>query len=279
MQLEDMEQPQVPPQQQPQAGDNGEALRTQISATAASRMKLPPFDADDPAPWFGYAELQFRLRQVTVPVDQFTVIASSFLPGSSIFREAAPILLSVPNDGSYTQLKEFLLRGHTVSEFQRLETLMTAEPLGARRPTDMLAEMQSLCPAGEEETAFFRHAFLRRLPAEIRNFVLEEKGPLRAIAERANLFQTSLSSRPGLAAISTEEETVAAIGGQKRKGQPQQQQQRQPQQQKPQRQQQPAANNPTPVQLAQQSAGLCFAHWRWGANARSCKAPCSWQGN
>lgn len=271
MQLEDQEQPQPPPP--PQAGDAGENYRAQISATAASRLKLPPFDADDPVPWFGYAELQFRLRQITVPIDQFTVVASSFLPGSSIFREAAPIILSEPDDSSYTRLKGFLLRGHTVSEFQRLERLLAAEPLGARRPTDMLADMQSLCPAGEDETAFFRHIFLRRLPAEIRSFVIEEKGPLRAIAERANLLQASLTSRPSLAAISTEEETVAAINGQRSRGKPQQQQQRQPQQQKP------TANNPTPAQLAQQSAGLCFAHWRWGSNARSCKAPCSWQGN
>ena len=103
--------------------------------------------------------------------------------------------------------------------------------------------------------------------------MIEEKGPLRAIAESANLLQASLASRPSLAAFSTEEETVAAINGQSKKGQPQQHQQRQPQQQRQ------TANNPMPAQLAQQSAGLCFVHWRWGANARSCKAPCSWQGN
>jgi hypothetical protein len=35
----------------------------------------------------------------------------------------------------------------------------------------------------------------------------------------------------------------------------------------------------TPSYLAQESAGLCFYHWRFGDKASNCESPCSWQGN
>lgn len=181
-----------------QAGDNAAeaANAARISAMAASRIKLPAFEPEDPVPWFTYAELQFRLHQVTVAVDQFTVVAASFLPGSAIFREAAPVLLRQPDNTSYTLLKEFLLRGHVASQFQRLERILTMEPLGARRPTDLLAEMQVLCPQGEEDCPFFRHLFMRKLPAEIRNFFIEDQAPLRTIAERPTYCRPISPTRP-----------------------------------------------------------------------------------
>jgi hypothetical protein len=39
-------------------------------------------------------------------------------------------------------------------------------PNGNRRPSQLLADMLQDCPAGEQETAFFRASFLKRLLAE-----------------------------------------------------------------------------------------------------------------
>ena len=34
-----------------------------------------------------------------------------------------------------------------------------------------------------------------------------------------------------------------------------------------------------PATLARDSAGLCYYHWSFGAQANDCTTPCSWQGN
>jgi hypothetical protein len=38
------------------------------------------------------------------------------------------------------------------------------EPLGARKPSELLNHMLELCPRGEEKNKFFLFLFLQRLP-------------------------------------------------------------------------------------------------------------------
>ena len=39
------------------------------------------------------------------------------------------------------------------------------------------------------------------------------------------------------------------------------------------------ASTSGPAAVAQQAAGLCFYHWRFGEHATKCEEPCTWQGN
>ena len=48
------------------------------------------------------------------------------------------------------------------------------EPLGARRPSELLATMLEACSRGQETNIFFTHLFLCRLPAELRIMLGED---------------------------------------------------------------------------------------------------------
>ncbi len=41
------------------------------------------------------------------------------------------------------------------------------EPLGGRKPSELLASMLELCSRGHESSIFFTHLFLESLPAEL----------------------------------------------------------------------------------------------------------------
>ena len=60
------------------------------------------------------------------------------------------------------------------------------EPLGGRKPSELLADMWELCPANQHENIFFAMLFLQRLPRDIRVMLThEDHGDLRRLAGKA----------------------------------------------------------------------------------------------
>lgn len=264
------------------AANAGQANNTEPSFSAAASLRLAPFWPDTPAAWFGMAECQFHLRRITDERDKFCILVSSLSKDS--IRLVSHLVEQPPADLPYTTLKATLLSSHQLTDFQRVELLHRVEPLGGRRPSELLAVMMELCPRGQENNIFFQFMFLQRLPKEIRIMLAEDDhGDLRRLAEKADKLW-SLHSRQGhdlVAAMSDvqleDEGAVAAVQGGYRQ----------------------AANkkfhgksaakkpatpssgvaNPSPAYLARDSAGLCFYHWTFGEKATKCKEPCSWQGN
>ena len=49
-----------------------------------------------------------------------------------------------------------------------MELLLAVEPLGGRKPSELLADMWELCPDNQHNSIFFAALFLQRLPREIR---------------------------------------------------------------------------------------------------------------
>ncbi len=66
-----------------------------------------------------------------------------------------------------------LLLSHELTNFMRIERLMQLEPLGDKKPTQLLAEMMELCPQGEESNMFFLLVFLKQLPEKL-HILLDE---------------------------------------------------------------------------------------------------------
>jgi hypothetical protein len=109
-----------------------------------------------------------------------------------------------------------------MTEFQRLEKLLQLHQLGAQRPTELLADMLQLCPAGESSTKLFRMLFLQRMPRELRIIVAEDAvSELQQLAARADVLWThhgGAGGGPVMAAVFPAEETsddastVAAVG-------------------------------------------------------------------
>jgi hypothetical protein len=68
-----------------------------------------------------------------------------------------------------------------------VELLSKVEPLGSRKPSDLLAAMIEMCPRQHLDSPFFIYFFLQRLPRGIRVLLAEEDPKdVRRIAEKAD---------------------------------------------------------------------------------------------
>lgn len=279
----------------------------QPAAQPAKFFKLPDFWQASPAAWFGVAESQFALRGVTAEADRFGLVTAA-LP-EAVARRVAHLLAAPPAD-SFTALKAALLSTHQLTEIQKADKLFSMEPLGAKRPMDLLSEMMELVPPGEEKTKLFAMLFLRRLPAAVRVQLTEDDfTDLRALAEKADRCAASLAKQAhessvhaAVAALSLEEDggeeaaefPVAAFGasrgrpnsrgggnGGRRNGGNSFRGKGKKHHGKQSRQQGDGGSGgeSKPFEVALAASGLCRSHFLYGASCWDCKQPCGWQGN
>ena len=257
-------------------------------------FKLPDFWTASPAAWFGVAEAQFLLRGTTQQRERFALVAA-VLPEASARRVAH--ILAAPGDNCYTDLRAALLVAHQLTAFQKAEKLFSSEPLGDRRPSELLSEMLELVHPGEERTRLFSMLFLRRLPAAVRLQLTEDDHEdVRALADKADRCAASIHRHqqplPVYAATAEDFESsedqsdcaVAAVGS-FRGGRPSQRSRGGANRsrggrggQRPQYSNNSSQQEPSIAQQAKQ-AGLCRNHFIHGDKTFNCGGNCSWTGN
>jgi hypothetical protein len=115
--------------------------------SSSINLHLPEFWIDTPRSWFIYVESKFRIKNITSEHMKFDLVVSS-LPRDSI-HQVIDVLERPHADTPYTLLKSRLLSSHELTVFQRIEQLHKVEPLGGRRPSELLSHMMELCPRGE----------------------------------------------------------------------------------------------------------------------------------
>jgi hypothetical protein len=204
------------------------------------------------------AEAQFMLRSVTAGVDKYCHLLT-MLPWAS-YKLISHMVEQMPVEESYQQLKDALLSAHTLSDYQRVELLSKVEPLGARKPSELLATMIELGPRQQLDSPFFFYFFLQRLPHEIR-VLLSEEDPkdIRAIAEKADrLVALHVPQHHDAVAAVADLSDVAAVKNNKFK-----------KQQK--KKKQGGKKSSPPV--------MCWYHATFGKKAHQCTAPCNWAEN
>jgi hypothetical protein len=255
-------------QQSAAAGLNAGAPVFAPTAAASGNFKLPDFWPEAPANWFAMAEAQFLLRRVTSNIDRFCHVLMA-LPKNS-YRMISHLVTQAPAEDSYDQMKAALLSHHELSDYQRVDMLSRMEPLGGRKPSELLAAMLELCPQNQHTSPFFFYFFLQRLPREIRVLLSEESpADIRKVAEKADRLMVlhCPQHHDAVAAIpasSEDEADVAAVkqrsgkkfnGGKKRS----------------------KSGKAATADAARSS--LCWYHARFGEKAHSCISPCSWAEN
>jgi hypothetical protein len=163
-----------------------------------------------------------------------------------------------------------------------MEKLLTSSPLAGQRPTELLADLTQYCPEGETAMKIFRLLFLHRLPRELRIILSEDTtSTLAALAARADQLWSHCPSTSMHAVADDPADTlaVAAIssnsrGGSRGSGQ----WQRGRGEARGGNRGGRTANSDT-GDGAKAASGLCHYHWKFGDQAYTCKAPCTWQEN
>ena len=242
-----------------------------------SNLKLPAFWADAPVAWFAAAEAQFQLGHGASQSEKFCHVTAA--PDKLSLKKVVHSVISPHPQLPYNKLKEALLASHQLTNFQRVELLLTVEPLGCRKPSELLADMWELCPAEKLNNIFFAALFLQRLPREIRVMLTHENHSnlhrMAAYADRLVAFggrQDTVATAVDL----QQEDVVAAIqhkGKQepKNQGKNKQKSKLPPLPPSPQNSQggQRTQTNTAPSTVAREATVLCFYHWSFGERAHS----------
>jgi hypothetical protein len=159
-------------------------------------LRLMEFWCDAPHAWFKATEALFRLRGITDDAVKYSLLLTA-LPRDAFW--AVSHLIGDGDeveDNAYATLNAALISSHVLSNYQRVEMLSRVEPLGGRRPSELLTTMLELCPKGEETSSFFCYFFLQRLPREIQVLLAEEDpSNMRAIADKAGGSAQPLRTR------------------------------------------------------------------------------------
>jgi hypothetical protein len=78
---------------------------------------------------------------------------------------------------------------------EQMDILFKPEPLGGRKPSQMLANMLAYCPSGmEQQSIMFQYMFLLRLRVTLLTLLGEQQEPvdIRSLAARAEKPLTSM---------------------------------------------------------------------------------------
>jgi hypothetical protein len=126
--------------QQPQLA----AEQTDAAAAGArgSTIRLPPFWSRSLLAWVRAAEAQFVLRNVTSSLEKYYLVLIA-LSEDQVDRVQA-IVEAEATEESYVKLWAALLATHTLNPYQQVDLLVNMEPLGGRKPSDLLAAMEKV---------------------------------------------------------------------------------------------------------------------------------------
>ena len=264
--------------------EDGPAAEPRRQQQPSPSIVLPPFWTTNVTGWFAMAESRFRIRRIYDEWDRYDNLVSALTADS--IRLVLDVVTNPPEEDPYTHLKERLMGSHQLTDYQRIEQLIAMDSLGDRKPSQLLAQMLEVCPAGEERSKFFAFHFLQRIPQELRIMLGEDNHEeIHQLAVKADRLWAIHGHRlhGSVAAVASPEDPLAVNavrggrGGRVLRGRGRG------------RGSQPArggasapaaaATGLAPAALARDSAGLCYYHWNFGEKATKCEAQCSWQGN
>jgi hypothetical protein len=227
---------------------------------SAVALKLPPFWAAQPRAWFTQAEAQFTLRGITQDETMYFYLVAALDQHTA--ERLLDVLESPPAADKYKSLKARLLGTYSLTRQQRASRLLSMSGLGDRRPSELMDEMLALL-GDPPPCLLFEELFRQQLPADVRMAIVSaDFTDPRAVAQLADQLW---ASRPQPVATATQQSDVkevldatqpaVAAAGTSR----------------------PASQGRQPSRRT--DAGFCFFHRRFGAKARRCQPPCSFQGN
>ena len=208
---------------------------------AAVSVKLPPFWPDKAQLWFAQAEAQFTIRNITASKTKYAH-AMTMLDSKS--AELAMDIIVAPPDDAYEALKTRLTGAYAITDDEKAARLLDMTGLGDQTPSQCMSGMLRLVPTGQDPGFLFRKIFLRQLPLEVQNHLVQtsktgvKAEDLRELALEADRYFSSMGSR--IAAVSQtsvvaeEDYDVNAVSGRK----------------------------------------VCFYHAKWGEKATKCRQPC-----
>ncbi|XP_049269298.1 uncharacterized protein LOC125757647 [Rhipicephalus sanguineus] len=253
---------------------------------ATVQIHLPSFWPQNPAAWFTHVEAIFALRRITSQQAKYCHAVSAL--STEVVAEFHDLVCTPHETTPYDHFKTTVLQRKSVSVRRRLQQLLNEEELGDRRPSELLRRMQQLLSGCKLDvnSPLLRELFFQRLP---QNVVLAlatapDDLPLDKLAEQADRVAdyaaggtVATASSVPLSQLEDRQsrleqliddlaETVNAL-------RPPSHPRRRD------RDYRPRLSPRSSSRSGPRRRVYCWYHSNFGASARQCRPPCSWQGN
>jgi hypothetical protein len=126
----------------------------------------------------------------------------SALPAEMV-SQVLDVVEALPPASQYEFFKNELLNIHQLSDYEKFDALVKMEPMGGRKPSQLLHAMLEFCPLGMEWHLSFHYFFMQRLPQTLRTQLGEvQPGDPRALAVRADrLWSVHSTKAAGTVAV------------------------------------------------------------------------------
>ena len=150
----------------------------------AVALKLPVFWTQQPQVWFLQTEAQFNIRKKADDTTKYYYVVSSL--DQSTAGQITDFLAQPPSHNKYEAVKERLLETFGLSKRDRAQSLLHLQPLGDRKPSQLMEEMLTLL--GEHSCCFLsEQLFLEQLDRQLQVANENFSNP-RALAAKADVF-------------------------------------------------------------------------------------------
>lgn len=196
------------------AAEAADRKTSSSSTAAASRTPISPprFFEEDPVIWLVQLDLFCQIGEKD-QLSRFR-IAATLLPGH-LLRDFADILRTPPSDEPYDALAEAIRQRFGKSVEQRLQSLLSDQQLGDRRPSQFLRHLLDLAEAEgspAQDSPLVRQIFFNAMPPKIQPFLqcLPQGTCLTTLASTADRL-LELPSPPGTHTGATSPQAIYAV--------------------------------------------------------------------
>lgn len=247
-------------------------------------VKPPPFWKTNPSLWFIRLEAQFSLAKITCETTKFNHVLAAV--EADVLTSVGDIILNPPADQPYEALKKRLIEAHSESEESKIRTLLQGVELGDSRPSHLLARMRALA-GGAVGDALLKSLWLARLPTTTRSIVGALSDGLSQLAAVADKIH-DLSATPQIneaaclppaqnsaleAQISQLTKQVNDLAEMVRGRSHSRDNTYQHNRQRSYSRRRSSSRG----RYKEPANNMCFYHTNFGAKARKCNSPCSYQ--
>lgn len=224
---------------------------TPLSAETLNAVstKLPQFWHGRPKVWFITAEAEFDNKNITADDTKYRYVVMAL--GLEVASRVSDFLEDPPTKDKYAALKKRLIEEYSLQPMAKAKRLANPPELGDKKPSQLMSSMLDLAEGGVEKTPLFKWLFIQRMPQEIHPLLeSHNEENMREFAKFADRLHEM--ARPTISAVQVPSENFDSV-------------------------------ELNATSFGQNTTGnrrrLCYAHYRYGENARQCKAPCGWISN
>lgn len=133
-----------------------------------SAIKIPAYNALDPALWFYMVECTFQLatpKPITDSRTKFNYVAAHLPPEIAI--AVRDVIMKPDETTPYETVKKTVISRCGESKSQEIRRLLAGEQLGDRKPSELLRIMQRRAESHNIENSLLLELFLQQMPRSI----------------------------------------------------------------------------------------------------------------